>query len=1338
MSPRQRRTHRAFLHAVSDFAADLPVVLARMARRRGGSDGRRTGRWWTRPRRIAAALVGVTVLAAAGTTVVIMSRVRDPAQTARRLHAQAADQFEAGRFEDAAATWRKILDVNPADKYARFDLGAALLRLGREDEGLREIRAAAVLDAEFDDAHFALAQYAATHGDEETALVELRFVVARPPRPGAADSMLAAILLRRGRVVEAVPHLEAAAADASAPALARIRDGVALGRIHGTRSSVQRVAAREKRLESDCYAAARQVADEALARAAGDASAPVAELRAARAEALLAAGRAQEALVDADLALDATKDAALSAAVRLLRAQIYSTLNDAAAAERELAGALAGDAKPSASAFRAVAGMYSARGRLDRAIEILDRGVDLHADDVELGLDRANALFASGAPDALDAALVQCARIAAADKKSVAASILAGDIRRARDDLAGARKSYEEAVARDPNDVQAKLRVAGTAIAESGAKSADAAERLAEAERIARDVLAASPKEPAALLALAKVQLSRSPGRDSAGRADKGNEEARVLLTESVDGDPTSLEARTFLAYAEYLTRNDEAAAVELKQVLATFREGRPWLRLLLARCLYEARSYPAAAAEAALAVAGLPDEADAWSVRAAAAREAGDFDGALDALRRLETLEPKNLLHLFQQAALLGKAGKFAAAEERFSVADERVRAIADEGGRADAEILVAQARSEFYKLRGDVERARGALGAVVDKNPTRAAPYVTYARFLLGIGRTDEAELQVERGLATEPTNLDARRLRCEIEFSRRSASPILLTQIREVERAAEKSADALRLVDYLRGKLATLQGDLRVAKELLTRYVAAAPDDADGKYSLGVALAAAGEFAEAVKRFESAGALLPGSAEVRVALAKTRQAWALDMMRRGRFVEAKATLVRAASDDPSSREVHALLADSLRFTGDVDLSEKEVRALLRADPADAAALRMLGAIEVQQGRLDAAATTLRGLVKVAADDWSAWRFLSAVLADKGELDAAETAAKAARAAAPDEPGALAALLHVLAERKDFAGAEREIAAAAQKHPEEAQYPYFLAMLCEQQGRHEDAVVAAGRALDLRPATPGALQIAVFALSSGLHDSDRAAAFARERAAKAKDDAAMTCLLAQVEADLGRRAEALALLGPVCALDAPPPYALSLRGLLLIETGDFSGARDAMKKGLAAYPDFADLHYLLSQAWLQDPANSKDGEPQEPARGFAVAELRAALATAKTHAPALNNLAWLLSRDEATRAEALACAETAVRLHPEHATYLDTWATVLARIGRNDQALAALRRALGACEAERGRIEQAAEKKMSTTEGRRIDALRERHERMTTEIKGRYEEALRASTSR
>jgi tetratricopeptide (TPR) repeat protein len=291
---------------------------------------------------------------------------------------------------------------------------------------------------------------------------------------------------------------------------------------------------------------------------------------------------------------------------------------------------------------------------------------------------------------------------------------------------------------------------------------------------------------------------------------------------------------------------------------------------------------------------------------------------------------------------------------------------------------------------------------------------------------------------------------------------------------------------------------------------------------------------------------------------------------------------------------------------------------------------------------------------------------------------------------------------------------------------------------MLLARQGRHEEAIAAAGKALDLRPSMPGALQLAIHEISTGLADSERAAQFARDRVAKAKDDAVMTYQLASLEAELGRRKEALDLLTPICETDMPLPAALALRGLLLLETRDFSAARAALQKGIEHYADAVDLHYLLAQSWLTDPAHVKDGAVQEPARGYAIAELRAVIAVLKDHAPARNNLAWLLSRDEATRAEALEHAEAIVQRYPGYAPYLDTWGSVLLDLGRGAQAVTAFRQALGACEAERAALDKRAQAKLSQAETARVESLRKRLERVTAEVKAHYEAALKAPPGR
>jgi tetratricopeptide (TPR) repeat protein len=173
-------------------------------------------------------------------------------------------------------------------------------------------------------------------------------------------------------------------------------------------------------------------------------------------------------------------------------------------------------------------------------------------------------------------------------------------------------------------------------------------------------------------------------------------------------------------------------------------------------------------------------------------------------------------------------------------------------------------------------------------------------------------------------------------------------------------------------------------------------------------------------------------------------------------------------------------------------------------------------------------------------------------------------------------------------------------------------------------------------------------------------------------------------------------------------------------------------------LRKGLEIYTDAVDLHYLLAQSWLSDPAGIKDGEVVEPARGYAIAELRAVLGVVKTHAPAMNNLAWLLSGAEATRPEAIELAEKMVRMYPNYAPYLDTQGVALMRHGRAGDAVKAFRQALGACETERAAIDKMTSRKLSAAESARADVLRRRLERTLGEVKAHYDEALKVTSPR
>ena len=71
------------------------------------------------------------------------------------LEALARAQFDAGRYAEAAETFGGIVEDDPADHYARYGLGMALMRLGRLEAAVEQLALAAAMRP--DQQHYATA-----------------------------------------------------------------------------------------------------------------------------------------------------------------------------------------------------------------------------------------------------------------------------------------------------------------------------------------------------------------------------------------------------------------------------------------------------------------------------------------------------------------------------------------------------------------------------------------------------------------------------------------------------------------------------------------------------------------------------------------------------------------------------------------------------------------------------------------------------------------------------------------------------------------------------------------------------------------------------------------------------------------------------------------------------------------------------------------------------------------------------------------------------------------------------------------------------------------------------
>ena len=123
-----------------------------------------------------------------------------------------------GHFADAAAAAKRATELAADHKEARYVLATALLRLGRADEGNRELqeyqrlqREATALQAKrFEIAALRRdATVSAANGDHDRAISLLRKALDADAQDPASELDLGLALLRAGKAPEAIPHLRA-------------------------------------------------------------------------------------------------------------------------------------------------------------------------------------------------------------------------------------------------------------------------------------------------------------------------------------------------------------------------------------------------------------------------------------------------------------------------------------------------------------------------------------------------------------------------------------------------------------------------------------------------------------------------------------------------------------------------------------------------------------------------------------------------------------------------------------------------------------------------------------------------------------------------------------------------------------------------------------------------------------------------------------------------------------------------------------------------------------------------------------------------------------------------
>ena len=350
------------------------------------------------------------------------------------------------------------------------------------------------------------------------------------------------------------------------------------------------------------------------------------------------------------------------------------------------------------------------------------------------------------------------------------------------------------------------------------------------------------------------------------------------------------------------------------------------------------------------------------------------------------------------------------------------------------------------------------------------------------------------------------------------------------------------------------------------------------------------------------------------------------------------AVADLRSAAKDKPASTEVASLLANALRQTGDRQLAREALADVVKFNPNDARAHLLLAADMAQTHEYASALPEVTAALRADPRNVGAYEMKVEMALAAGDLQGAEAGAHAAESQFPN--GAVGQLLEgrVLAREHKPALALAQYDEAAKRAPSDPQPVVAAVALLTAQ--HQFA--AATQRID------------------ALEKSNPRSALARQ----------MRGELALATGDLPLAAKNF---GELVDLPGAPAPAYRNLATVMVARKDLDGALAVLQRGETAYP--ADASLPAARAEFLGRAGRIDD---------AISVYEQMLHAAPANDAAANNLAYVLAqskRDPASLERALALVNRFAS--SSDPSYVDTLGLVQYRLGRYDQAAAALERA-------------------------------------------------------
>jgi tetratricopeptide (TPR) repeat protein len=707
---------------------------------------------------------------------------------------------------------------------------------------------------------------------------------------------------------------------------------------------------------------------------------------------------------------------------------------------------------------------------------------------------------------------------------------------------------------------------------------------------------------------------------------------------------------------------------------------------------------------------------------QARALRESGDPVQAIGILRELVEQDPEDLEASYELGLALARA-------DQANVALVYLR-------RAEASPTLAAAAgmelATLFAKTGNPEEAIRALTRVLEREPDNVDALVIRAKGAIEIGEFERALADADRALANDPDRADALHVRGtalerlgRTSEAERSIADLVKKAETGGDPAGEAQACAIQ-VEFLAHERKDAAAAERALARCAERYpgaaqlvpVALAVYDEKGKPDAAIALLRAAleknpdalgvrqEIAKRLPEQEAAageallreGAERAGAPAGWAALAdyqrkRGRPEDALDSIERALALTAKAAdplLLVAVDLNAELGRIEAAEAAAARMelpvyrdfaAGRIALAKDDPRAALehltqglRSWPNNAGARYLAGLAALEQGDVDRAIAEFVEATR-ADDEATDGALLAAQLyLRKGDFERAIQMAD--RQYDHRKPGRLQALLvagRAEQARGGLAGAQLIAEKAAREFPKEPHaVSYHASVVRRIEGPKAAAKQLAASDVDLTdPANEAAIRM-LAELHAEAGEPARALALADAGVAKHADSAFFHELRGRILVVTGKPDEARTELERALEIDPEHAAASAALGTLLGRSGDVAGGLELLDAAAKLEPDEPDHAY---QAALLVLAQGKEDD--------AIARLRAILERDPTHASSCNELAWLL----ASRKQDLPLAQTlalrAVRLNPGPEE-LDTLGWVHLQSGNAKAAADALRASL------------------------------------------------------